>query len=382
MAVQGHPAARSTSSPIRRPSGNRCWALGEAIARAVESFPEDLNVQIWGTGGMSHQLQGPRAGLINKEWDTRLPRRADRAIPSGCAQMPHIEYLREAGSEGIELVMWLIMRGALGRQGRRELHRHLSRPGSQHRASATSCWSPSLEPNGCDMKIALAGAGAFGEKHLDALEADRRRRGRLGGRPQRSSRRRRSPPNTASAMPPPSWPRRSAQPGARRGDPRARRPRCTPRRRSSAWRRASTSRSRSRSATVWPTARRCSRSSRRPASSRWSATPAASIRATSMSTTRSWRASSPSSRWTCRPISSAARTSTPRASRGQLDRPSAVAPCRAHGRPVRLSGRADRRRPTRSRGRIHPELGIAMDMSIQLKSESGAICTLSLSLQQ
>ena len=52
------------------PTGNRCWALGEAIARAVASFPEDLNVQIWGTGGMSHQLQGPRAGLINKDWDT------------------------------------------------------------------------------------------------------------------------------------------------------------------------------------------------------------------------------------------------------------------------------------------------------------------------
>jgi protocatechuate 4,5-dioxygenase beta chain len=40
------------------PTGNRCWMLGEAIRRAVESYPEDLNVQIWGTGGMSHQLQG------------------------------------------------------------------------------------------------------------------------------------------------------------------------------------------------------------------------------------------------------------------------------------------------------------------------------------
>ena len=49
------------------PTGNRCWELGEGIKRAVESFPEDLNVQIWGTGGMSHQLQGPRAGLLNRE---------------------------------------------------------------------------------------------------------------------------------------------------------------------------------------------------------------------------------------------------------------------------------------------------------------------------
>lgn len=94
------------------PSGRRCFALGQAIRRAVESFDEDLNVQIWGTGGMSHQLQGPRAGLINREWDNRF---LDRLIddPAALAQVPHIEYVREAGSEGIELVMWLIARGAM-----------------------------------------------------------------------------------------------------------------------------------------------------------------------------------------------------------------------------------------------------------------------------
>ena len=94
------------------PSGRRCFALGQAIRRAVESFDEDLNVQIWGTGGMSHQLQGPRAGLINSPWDTAF---LDRLIddPAGLAQVPHIDYVREAGSEGIELVMWLIARGAM-----------------------------------------------------------------------------------------------------------------------------------------------------------------------------------------------------------------------------------------------------------------------------
>lgn len=94
------------------PSGRRCFALGQAIRRAVESFDQDLNVQIWGTGGMSHQLQGPRAGLINREWDNRF---LDRLIdePAALAQVPHIEYVREAGSEGIELVMWLIARGAM-----------------------------------------------------------------------------------------------------------------------------------------------------------------------------------------------------------------------------------------------------------------------------
>lgn len=94
------------------PSGRRCFALGQAIRRAVESFDEPLRVQIWGTGGMSHQLQGPRAGLINAEWDNRF---LDRLIadPAELSQMPHIEYVREAGSEGIELVMWLIARGAM-----------------------------------------------------------------------------------------------------------------------------------------------------------------------------------------------------------------------------------------------------------------------------
>jgi protocatechuate 4,5-dioxygenase beta chain len=110
------------------PTGNRCWALGEAIARAVESFDEDLNVQIWGTGGMSHQLQGPRAGLINKEFDTAFLDSLT-SDPGRLRHMPHIEYLREAGSEGIELVMWLIMRGALGTNVR-ELHRHYHVPAS------------------------------------------------------------------------------------------------------------------------------------------------------------------------------------------------------------------------------------------------------------
>jgi hypothetical protein len=78
----------------------------------VRAYPANLNVQIWGTGGMSHQLQGPRAGLINREWDNRF---LDRLIeePQELASVPHLEYVKEAGSEGIELVMWLIARGAM-----------------------------------------------------------------------------------------------------------------------------------------------------------------------------------------------------------------------------------------------------------------------------
>ena len=94
------------------PSGKRCFLLGQAIRRAVESFDQDLKVQIWGTGGMSHQLQGPRAGLINRAWDNAW---LDKLIddPAAAAATPHIDYVREAGSEGIELVMWLIARGAM-----------------------------------------------------------------------------------------------------------------------------------------------------------------------------------------------------------------------------------------------------------------------------
>lgn len=94
------------------PSGRRCFALGQAIRRAVDSFDGDLDVQVWGTGGMSHQLQGPRAGLINQQFDNDF---LDRLVddPDSLAQVPHIDYVRKAGSEGIELVMWLIMRGAL-----------------------------------------------------------------------------------------------------------------------------------------------------------------------------------------------------------------------------------------------------------------------------
>ena len=94
------------------PSGKRCFNLGRAIAKAVKSYDAPLKVQIWGTGGMSHQLQGPRAGLINREFDNAF---LDRLIadPEGLSKVPHIEYVREAGSEGIELVMWLIARGAM-----------------------------------------------------------------------------------------------------------------------------------------------------------------------------------------------------------------------------------------------------------------------------
>ena len=123
------------------PTANRCYTLGESIRRAVESFPEDLNVQVWGTGGMSHQLQGPRAGLINEPFDTAFLDRLT-ADPQALRGIPHMEYLREAGSEGMEMVMWLIMRGALGADVK-ELHRFYHVP-----ASNTAVGHIVLEPTG------------------------------------------------------------------------------------------------------------------------------------------------------------------------------------------------------------------------------------------
>lgn len=95
-----------------QPTGNRCYNLGGAIRRAVEGFHEDCSVAIFGTGGLSHQLQGERAGLTNVEYDRRW---LDNMVndPEAVRTIGHTEYLREAGSEGIEAIMWLVMRGAM-----------------------------------------------------------------------------------------------------------------------------------------------------------------------------------------------------------------------------------------------------------------------------
>ncbi|HWA30676.1 MAG TPA: hypothetical protein VG867_06245, partial [Rhizomicrobium sp.] len=103
------------------PTGKRCLDLGRAIAKAVASYECDLDVVIFGTGGMSHQLQGPRAGLINSSFDKRFLD-GMAGPPDALAHIPHIEYVREAGSEAIELVMWLVMRGALNARVN-EVHR-------------------------------------------------------------------------------------------------------------------------------------------------------------------------------------------------------------------------------------------------------------------
>jgi protocatechuate 4,5-dioxygenase beta chain len=94
------------------PTGHRCYMLGKAIKKAIESYPEDLNVVVFGTGGMSHQISGQRAGLINSKFDHAFLDNLTKD-PQKLVRMEHLEYMREAGAEGVEMVMWLIMRGAL-----------------------------------------------------------------------------------------------------------------------------------------------------------------------------------------------------------------------------------------------------------------------------
>ncbi|MFF0501820.1 class III extradiol dioxygenase subunit beta [Nocardia aobensis] len=101
-----------------QPTAARCLALGRALGRAIRTFPQDIRVAVFGTGGMSHQLAGARAGLINTPFD-RMFLDAIETDPASLANLNREDYIREAGTEGIELIMWLVMRGALGDRIRR-----------------------------------------------------------------------------------------------------------------------------------------------------------------------------------------------------------------------------------------------------------------------
>jgi len=99
------------------PTALRCWKLGQAIRRAVDSCPRDLKVVIFGTGGLSHQLNGTRFGHINPEFDNRfLDLLAED--PMQLTEMTHQHIMEEAGAEAVEIIMWLTMRGALSENPR------------------------------------------------------------------------------------------------------------------------------------------------------------------------------------------------------------------------------------------------------------------------
>ena len=109
--VKGIPLAINTvQHPI--PSARRLYKLGKALRRAIESYPEDLKVVVFGTGGMSHQLQGERAGIIDVDFDLECME-AVISNPDWLADKSTTEMIERAGTEGVETIMWLTMRGAL-----------------------------------------------------------------------------------------------------------------------------------------------------------------------------------------------------------------------------------------------------------------------------
>lgn len=102
------------------PSAKRCFDLGAAIGRAIASFPADLRVLVVGTGGLSHQLDGERAGFINKEFDRRFMASLS-TDPAWATKYSTHQLVEQTGSQGIELMLWLAARAALGAGGVREV---------------------------------------------------------------------------------------------------------------------------------------------------------------------------------------------------------------------------------------------------------------------
>jgi len=94
------------------PSARRCYKLGESLRTAIESYPEDLGVVIVGTGGLSHQIHGERAGFNNSEWDLQFLELIEKD-PRRLTEMTHADFATLGGMESSEVIMWLIMRAAL-----------------------------------------------------------------------------------------------------------------------------------------------------------------------------------------------------------------------------------------------------------------------------
>ena len=117
-------AVNTVQHPL--PSAGRCYKLGKALRSAIESYPEDAKVVIIGTGGLSHQLQGERAGIINPDFDIETINKIIEQ-PEWLTAFSNAEIMEHAGTEGIEVIMWLVMRGALTDKVK-VLHKHYHAP--------------------------------------------------------------------------------------------------------------------------------------------------------------------------------------------------------------------------------------------------------------
>ncbi len=94
------------------PTARRCFALGRSLRKAIQSFPADLKIAIVGTGGLSHQVSGERAGFNNTEWDMEFLELLEKD-PEKLTELSVADYAKRGGVEGAEVIMWLVMRGAL-----------------------------------------------------------------------------------------------------------------------------------------------------------------------------------------------------------------------------------------------------------------------------
>ncbi len=100
------------------PSARRCFKLGRALRRAIESYPEDLKVAVVGTGGLSHQIHGERTGFNNTPWDMEFLDLLEKD-PEKLTELTISDFAERGGCEGSEVIMWLIMRGALSAKVRK-----------------------------------------------------------------------------------------------------------------------------------------------------------------------------------------------------------------------------------------------------------------------
>ncbi|WP_028035265.1 class III extradiol dioxygenase family protein [Chelativorans sp. J32] len=110
------------------PTPQRMWQLGKVLRAAIESWPTDERFVIMGTGGLSHQLQGSRAGFINRDADQAWIEEIGND-PQKYREMMREDYIRTFGSEGAELIMWLVMRGAMDERVE-TVHKHYYAPAS------------------------------------------------------------------------------------------------------------------------------------------------------------------------------------------------------------------------------------------------------------
>ncbi len=142
------------------PTARRCYRLGQALRRAIESWPEETKVAIVATGGLSHQVHGERAGFNNPEWDRQFLDLFERD-PEQLAGMTHAEYATLGGLEGAEVIMWLVMRGALAAQVKC-LHRSYYLPSMT--GIATAIYEPLDQPQSVPASQAARQRAHVGEQ--------------------------------------------------------------------------------------------------------------------------------------------------------------------------------------------------------------------------